>query len=247
MSTVVLLHGVPETPAIWDPLRAALSRPDVRALRLPGFGGPRPSGFTSTKEEYVRWLAGELESIPGEVDLVGHDWGGGFVVRLVSTRPDLVRTWATDAAAIAHPDFVWHDLARLWQTPGAGEEFFERRHTTPMERQTEGLTAAGVPYEQAAAMMASVDAVMAESILALYRSAVDVAAEWSPAFADIPKPGLVLLPSQDTFLLPHLIPAAAARAGAAVAELPGLGHWWMLQDPAAGAAKLEEFWEKAAK
>jgi hypothetical protein len=27
-----------------------------------------------------------------------------------------------------------------------------------------------------------------------------------------------------------------------VAELAGVGHWWMLQDPARGAAVLEEFW-----
>jgi len=27
-----------------------------------------------------------------------------------------------------------------------------------------------------------------------------------------------------------------------VAVLPGLGHWWMLQDPRAGASALREFW-----
>jgi hypothetical protein len=27
-----------------------------------------------------------------------------------------------------------------------------------------------------------------------------------------------------------------------VAELDGLGHWWMLQDPARGAKMLEDFW-----
>ena len=35
---------------------------------------------------------------------------------------------------------------------------------------------------------------------------------------------------------------AAERAGAPVAVLDGLGHWWMLQDPARGAAVLTEFW-----
>ncbi|MGW0803971.1 alpha/beta fold hydrolase [Nonomuraea sp. NPDC002799] len=247
MATVVLLHGVPETPAIWDPLRAALRHPDVRALRLPGFGGPRPAGFAATKEEYVTWLTGELESISGEVDLVGHDWGGGFVVRLVSTRPDLVRSWATDAATLGHPDFTWHDLARIWQTPEAGEEFFERQFAAPVELQAEALAAFGIPREHALSMAAASDRVMADSILALYRSAVDVGREWSPAFTDIPAPGLVLRPSEDPFVRPDLVTATAARAGAAVADLPGLGHWWMLQDPAAGAAKLREFWQNAAK
>lgn len=60
-------------------------------------------------------------------------------------------------------------------------------------------------------------------------------------------PGLVLVASEDPFLDGDVARAAAARAGAAVAELPGLGHWWLLQDPAAGAARLEEFWDSLAK
>ena len=63
----------------------------------------------------------------GPVDLVGHDWGGGFVVRVVSTRPDLVRSWVTDAAGIGDVNFEWHDFAKIWQTPGEGEQFFEQQ------------------------------------------------------------------------------------------------------------------------
>ena len=59
----VFVHGVPETPAIWDDLRSHLGRDDVIALQLPGFGCPRPAGFGATKEEYVDWLVGELEPI----------------------------------------------------------------------------------------------------------------------------------------------------------------------------------------
>ena len=122
----VLVHGVPETPALWDPLRAHLRRDDVVALQLPGFGCQRPPGFGATKEEYVSWLVAELERLvaDGPIDLVGHDWGGGFVVRLVSTRADLVRSWATDAAGLGDPLFEWHELAKVWQTPGAGEAFW---------------------------------------------------------------------------------------------------------------------------
>jgi hypothetical protein len=35
---------------------------------------------------------------------------------------------------------------------------------------------------------------------------------------------------------------AAVRAGARVAPLDGVGHWWMVQDPARGAAVLTDFW-----
>src|SRR5205807_1076857 len=131
----VLVHGVPETPALWDGLRLHLNRADVAALQLPGFGCPRPDGFGATKEEYVEWLVGEVERVgaDGSVDLVGHDWGGGLVVRLVSTRPELVRTWVSDAAGVGDESFEWHEFAKIWQTPGAGEEFFEQQLAAPAE------------------------------------------------------------------------------------------------------------------
>jgi hypothetical protein len=36
--------------------------------------------------------------------------------------------------------------------------------------------------------------------------------------------------------------SAAARSGARVEVLDGLGHWWMTQDPERGAAALNRFW-----
>jgi pimeloyl-ACP methyl ester carboxylesterase len=73
--TVVFVHGVPETPAVWERLRRELGRLDVVAVQLPGFGSARPDGFGSTKEEYVDFLVGELERVADEpVDIVGHDW-----------------------------------------------------------------------------------------------------------------------------------------------------------------------------
>jgi pimeloyl-ACP methyl ester carboxylesterase len=78
-----------------------------------------------------------------------------------------------------------------------------------------------------------------------YRSAVHVAREWAPDFHDVPAPGLVILPADDPVLGGDGARAAARRAGATTAGLPGLGHWWILQDPAqAAAAALEEFWRR---
>lgn len=225
----VLLHGVPETPAIWDDLRSHLSRDDVVALQLPGFGCDRPDGFRATKEEYVTWLAAELERVgaDGPVDLVGHDWGGGFTVRLVSTRPELVRSWVTDAAGISHTDFEWHAFAKIWQTPGDGEEFFEQQLAIPAQER---------------GPMSELDRTMADCILALYRSAVDVGNEWGPEFQDIQPPDLVIVAENDPFLDGDVARAAAANARAAVNEFPGVGHWWMTEAPERGAQILEEFW-----
>ena len=244
----VFMHGVPETPAVWDALRAELQRDDVIALQLPGFGCPRPAGFGATKEDYVAWLIGELEQIAkqGPIDLVGHDWGGGFVVRVVSTRADLLRSWVTDAAGFGDIDFEWHDFAKIWQTPGDGEQFYADNLATPADERGAVFEMFGVPHDAAIALGRPLDQTMADCILTLYRSAVDVGKEWAPDFHDIPKPGLVLIPLDDPFLTGDGPRTSAKRAGATVAELDGLGHWWMLQDPARGAAVLEEFWASIA-
>ena len=241
----VFVHGVPETPAVWDALRAKLQRDDTVAVQLPGFGCPRPAGFGATKEEYVAWLVGELEQIAaqGPIDLVGHDWGAGFTVRLVSTHADLVRSWVCDGAGFGSADFEWHDFAKVWQTPGDGEQFWtDTLAQSAEERGAMYEMLFGIPLEASIELNRPIDQTMADCILALYRSATSVGKEWAPDFRDIAAPGRVIVPSDDTFLHADHARGAAKNAGATVAELDGLGHWWMLQDPARGAALLEEFW-----
>lgn len=73
---IVLVHGNPETDAIWADLRQHLGREDVVAPSPPGFGAPAPPDFGATSDDYVAWLASGLERLDGPIDLVGHDWGG---------------------------------------------------------------------------------------------------------------------------------------------------------------------------
>jgi hypothetical protein len=58
------------------------------------------------------------------------------------------------------------------------------------------------------------------------------------------KPGLALVPTADPFATAagaELTRRSAARAGARITELDGLGHWWMLQDPKRGAEAISVF------
>ena len=240
----VFVHGVPETPALWDPMFAHLERSDVVTVQLPGFGCPRPDGFGAAKEDYVAWLIAELEAQQehGPVDLVGHDWGGGLTVRVVSTRPDLVRSWVTDAAGLGDPEFEWHDFAKIWQKPGEGEEFFAQQLAQPVDERASVFEMFGVPHDDAVTLAGWIDETMVGCILDLYRSAVDVGREWGPEFHDIAKPGLVVSAPEDAFGSAERTRSAAQRAGASVAELDGLGHWWMLQDPAQAARVVHDFW-----
>lgn len=242
---IVLVHGVPETAALWDPLRAELGTgSEVTALSLPGFGVPRPAGFGSSKEEYVAWLIERLEEIGEPADLVGHDWGGGLVVRVASLRSDLLRSWVSDALGLADPGLRWHRYARIWQTPAEGEEWMRTHLDTPVETRAEVMSRYGIPPAAARRMEGWFDAEMGESILRLYRSAIDVGREWAPGLDDVAAPGLALHPTEDPFGDAELTRRAAERAGAEVAVLEGLGHWWMLEDPARAARVLEEFWER---
>ncbi len=56
---------------------------------------------------------------------LGHDWGGGHVMGVAMTRPDLLRSWASDIVGAFEPDYVWHPAAQIWQTPGDGEQHIE--------------------------------------------------------------------------------------------------------------------------
>ncbi|WP_406470505.1 alpha/beta fold hydrolase [Streptomyces sp. NBC_01615] len=108
----VFVHGVPDTHHVWDDVLDHLTRTDVIALALPGFGNPVPEGFTSTKKEYVDWIIARLEELGSPVDLVGHDWGCVLTSRVASLRPDLVRTWAGGDASISGT-VEWHSIAKI--------------------------------------------------------------------------------------------------------------------------------------
>jgi pimeloyl-ACP methyl ester carboxylesterase len=43
--TIILVHGNPETCAIWDDLVHYLAETDILRLSPPGFGAPIPEGF----------------------------------------------------------------------------------------------------------------------------------------------------------------------------------------------------------
>jgi pimeloyl-ACP methyl ester carboxylesterase len=247
--TVAFVHGVPETDAIWGPLIAELGRDDVVTLSPPGFGAPVPEGFEATSDGYRDWLVAELERLGATagqpVDLVGHDWGGGHVLRAATARPELVRRLVTDIAGTGDPDYVWHDLAQVWQTPGAGEEFVAGMASAPVEDRTQMLEGAGMTEAVARACAEANGPEMGACILTLYRSAVQPHMTlWSEQYRETSgRPEtLVVIAHQDHYTGgPDTTRRVAERWGASTVELEDLGHWWMVQDPARGAAALRGF------
>lgn len=242
---VVLVHGNPETDAVWVPMLEALGRDDVSCLSPPGFGAPVPDRFNATVTEYRDWLIGELERFDAPVDLVGHDWGGGHAMHVAMSRPDLLRSWVTDVIGLYDPEYVWHELAQIWQQPGAGEQLVASMMGGTVTGRADRLIGLGINPEVAEQMAAGQGAEMGRCILALYRSAAQpVMAELGrdlPAAAQ--RPGLAISATEDHYVgTDEMRRRAAARAGARVEVLDGLGHWWMVQDPTRAAQVLSQFW-----
>ncbi|MEM7276129.1 MAG: alpha/beta hydrolase [Actinomycetota bacterium] len=245
--TVVFVHGNPETDAVWGPLVDALAAhgiDDTVRLSPPGFGAPAAADWPATTAAYVSWLIGQLEAIGEPIDLVGHDWGAGHVFGLLAERPDLVRSWAADCAGLLHPDYVWHDLAQVWQTPGAGEEAVAGMVALSAEERTELYLGLGLPDSVAAPMSAGLNEDMARCVLALYRDGAQPALRQlgeRVSAAALPR-GLVIDATEDPYVDSALGAEMAIRLGAETLRLEGNGHWWMTEDPAAAASGLARFW-----
>jgi pimeloyl-ACP methyl ester carboxylesterase len=245
--TVVLVNGNPETGSVWGPLVAALGRDDLVLLSPPGFGASVPEGFGATYDEYVAWLITELEQIGEPVDLLGHDWGANFVLRLACERPDLLRSWSVDTAGCFAPGYSFPEVCHVWQTPGAGERAIAAWLALDVHDRAAINESLGMSADVAEDLAEALDERMGRCILSVYRSVPEeVLAHWGQrASAAAARPGLVLIPTHDE----HTGGEAghrwlAERARAKVAVLEGLGHWWMLQDPSVAARALGQFWEK---
>jgi pimeloyl-ACP methyl ester carboxylesterase len=140
-------------------------------------------------------------------------------------------------------------MARVWQTPGLGEEAIATMVGLPVAQRAEAFQAVGMKGPVAHQLAEATDETMGRCILALYRSAQQpmMARLGERLTKAARRPGLVIIPTEDTYTGGERRARwAAERAGAAVAVLPGLGHWWMLEDPQGGARALEQRWSSLA-
>lgn len=242
----LFLHGVPDSPAIWRPLLAALDLGDTRVAvpALPGFTGPLPAGFPATKEAYADWAVEEAERLfvlHGPIDIVGHDWGALIAQRVAMLRPDLIRSWAVSNAVI-DPDYRGHRLARIWNTPVLGELFMALSKPAKL---AEGLAAQGMPADIAAeeaAQWASKD--KRRAILKLYRSAKGLSFEhdWARDIGRLPANGMLVWGEGDPYVELSVAQRFSSTTGTPLTVIEGAGHWAIAERPREVAAALAEFW-----
>lgn len=114
-----------------------------------------------------------------------------------------------------------------------------------VKERAERMGGFGIPDDVAVQLAEGQGPEMGRCILALYRSAAQpVLAQAGESLGSAAtRPGLAISATED-----HLVGSlesrrqTAEKAGARVVEMEGLGHWWMLQDPALAASVLTEFW-----
>ena len=242
----LFLHGVPDSPAIWRPLLAALGLADtsVAVPALPGFTAPLPAGFPATKEAYAAWAVEQAEAMVaahGPIDIVGHDWGALIAQRVAMLRPDLIRSWAISNAVI-DPDYRGHRLARIWNTPLLGELFMALSKPGKL---AEGLAAQGMPADIAreeAAQWALKD--KRRAILRLYRSAKGLSFEhdWARDIGKLSERGTLIWGAEDPYVDLSVAQRFAANTGIPLTVIDGAGHWAIAERPAEVAVALQQFW-----
>lgn len=119
--TVLLLHGFPESPAMWRDCQSALESAGCRVVVPP----LRGYEFEARDDRYgfgVQELVDDIrvaidESGAEQVHLVGHDWGGLLAWAVASLVPD--RVLSVTALSAAHPRAMTSPAVLLRQLPRA--------------------------------------------------------------------------------------------------------------------------------
>ncbi len=102
---VILLHGFPETSAMWDDLIPRLADAGYRVL-APDQRGYSPGARPQGAEQYVlHELVADVVALADDAGferfhLVGHDWGAAAGWAVVDLHPDRVASWT--ALSVPH-------------------------------------------------------------------------------------------------------------------------------------------------
>ncbi len=247
---VLLIHGWPDTHAMWGDQVAALTAAGYRTIApdLRGFGGSdKPEGV----ENYaLPFLVGDLLGVldHGGVDkahVVGHDWGAALAWATASLVPDRVLTCT--ALSVGHPGgFVslgmpqreksWYML--LFQFAGIAEQWLSADGWANFREWADHPATAEV--EQRLAATADLTA-----SLNIYRANVPAESLVGPPLElpPVAAPAMGVWSTGDRFL----VEAGMRDSGKFVTgpyryeRIEGAGHWMTLEAPDKVNALLLDF------
>ena len=244
---LLMLHGNPDTHAIWRPL-VDLLKGRFRCITpdLPGFGGTEePGGFDASLRSSARFvdeLANALE-LREPVFLIVHDLGGRYGLAWLCDHPERVRKVAI-ANTTFHASYRWHAWARVWRTPLLGELSMALMNRPLFSRELRR----GSRKLDRRAIDEAYDAITPatkRAVLRAYRAAnPPTMAPWEARLrALVPErvPALVLWGEHDPYILPRFADEFGARE---VHRFPESGHWVIAEEADAVATKLLAFFDE---
>lgn len=240
---MLMLHGSPDTHAMWEPLIQRL-KDQVRciAIDLPGFGqSTMPANFSLTVDHLADFMNALLDAldIQEPVDLLSADFGTHYAQAFLVKYPQRVRGSVISNSTFHH-DYDWHSFAKLYRIPVLGELLIG----TPRSMLTKTLKqyAPALPDSYIAESYASGfgSPKVRKTILRMYRErnpTKDFVGwdEKSQALMQ-QKPSMVLWGDKDPFASSNFADKFGAQQ---VYHFKDYSHWLPLEAPDAYADKLK--------
>lgn len=245
--TLVLLHGLGGSAEDWAAAAKLLAKDfAVRALDLPGSArGPRP-GKGYEPEPLARWVLGELGREP--VLLAGHSLGGRVAGELAALAPDRVRALALVSPLGSAPygltdRLKWKAMSRRALLESVPESSL--RSAAGYGFAVDGPGRAGFVARTLATRAGPAGKATAQSA-EQYVDGILAARPLAERLKGTSMPLLLVTGTSDP-LAPadELRAILGARRDAVFLEMPGIGHYALLEDPPRLAAALRDFFAAA--
>lgn len=233
---VVLLHGIPDTVALWAPTMAGLSAHHrAIAFDLPGFGESLDgaASFDWSLANRAEFVADLLDAcgIDDPVRIVAHDAGGTFAIPFVGAHPDRCAGGLFCITSL-HPDFEWHELANTYRRPGDGERAMEQFTLERFTQSVRAFSGPGLTTEHIDATFARISDITKHTILRFYRSTNP--SEFAP-FQSAFESGIAGKPLRVIWGANNPGAGGAPARGSFPTddflEYPDVGHWPMIEAP----------------
>ena len=226
-ASVLYVHGVPTSSAIWVPF---LERTGGIAVDLPGFGRSTKRGdFPFTIDGYTAFLDRFAETVGlDRFRLCVNDWGAVALHWAATRRPQSVERLALIDALPLLPGYHWHRIARAWRMKPLGEIVMGLSVKPALRRQLRRSNVTPVPDAFVDTVARDLDQGTQRAILSLYRSAdPETLAAAGERLGELTAPALIVQGERDPYI-PTAFANAYAEALGGPAEtltLPDAGHW----------------------
>lgn len=238
---IVLLHGNPDSHAVWGGVVAELGRAHrCLAPDLPGFGASRaPRAQELSLAAQGAFVGGLLDALGlDRVHLVVHDIGAAYGVAYATAHPERLRSMTIFNTSL----FPRHFWARVWQTPVLGELAMALVNR-PLFVQQLRRGSPRLPRAYAEHAYRAFGRVARRAALRWYRAMRRELAGWDTRFVEATArtPKQVVWGELDPFV-PRPI---ADRFGAPVRRVAGAGHHVIAEEPALAAGAIAELVARA--